>query len=109
MLYGRVITKSLTTGDGGSMVIDLGSAFKRVYFHSPDPGGAIDVQASLDGENYGALAYPTGQALSGIVSILSTYSNQVREIPGSVRFYKFISTLATGSGTNTIRLWGTDV
>lgn len=104
---GKYYYKTMTTGSGGSAIVDFQRTFSRVYVQLASPGAAVDVQASLNGTNYGPLAYPTGNAVSAVVSMLSSYSNQIREIPGGLQYYKFINTTATGAG-EVIRMWGSD-
>lgn len=98
---------TMTDGGGGSCVVNLGRTFQRVYVNCVAPGAAVNVQASFDGTNYAPLAMPVFNAVSAIVSMLSTYSNQIREIPGGIQYYKFINTTATGAG-EVVRVWGSD-
>lgn len=105
---GALYSIAVANGSGGSAVVDMGRTYARVYVELPAPGAAVNVQASVNGSSYAALAHPTGNAVSAAVSMLSTHSGQIREIPGGLRYYKFINTTATGAG-EAIRIWGSDV
>ena len=106
---GKLYSVPIGVGTGGSATVNLNGTYNKLFAHVVVPGGAIDVQASADGTNYAVLKFGTLTATSGTVSFLSTHSDTIREIPGGMQYYKFISTLATGTATMAIRLFGSDV
>lgn len=105
---GQLFTKTMTTGSGGSLSVDLGRTFNRVFVQCVAPGAAVDLQGSLDNSTFKALGFGHLTATSGTCSYLSTHSNLIREIQGGLQYYKLINTTATGAG-EVVRIWGSDL